>query len=288
MLRILRLTAVFAVVAAIVFAPAVSSAGRLWDCLFGPTPPSITTYSPPFLPAQVVPAAPAPAVVAPSYCAPCCEPSCPPAIDTACAPCVPQTYYMPTVVYRALYPATWTTYRPWRSWRVVSGYPATTYRPFQGTYETRLVPYSTYRAVFVPQATYYLSPVPCVSYPPCTDGVLYGAPASGCASCSSAAPATASAPPSATESPAASQTPPKTFRQESEKPAVEGPDLKPIPQTEHQLNSSPVPLLPDPNNRTAAMPLRKIESRGQEQGRILRTVSYLPQSDDEGWRPARQ
>lgn len=287
---LLRLTAIFLALAAIAFTPAESSAGRLWDCLFGPTPPSITTYSPPFLPVQAPPVVATPAVVAPAYCAPACTPLCPP-LDTACTactPCVPQTSYMPTVVYRALYPtAEITAYRPWRAWCAVPGYPITSYRPSQGTYETRLVLYSTYRAVSIPQAAYYLSPAPCVSCFPSAGEVIYSAPTSGCAPCETTAPAATNTPALPSEpSPSAPQTTPKTF-QESNKPQATEQDLKPIPETKSQINSLPAPVLPDPNNRTAALPLRKIEGRVSERTTVVQPASYSSMPEDESWRPAR-
>ena len=113
--------------------PAESRACQIWDCLFGCSSPSQSTY-------------------APAYVAPCST------------PCAPQTcQYMPGVVYRAMYqPA---AYNSW------AGSTVTTYRPFLGTYQTRLVPYTTYRPMYVPTISYQRSYSPCVSCGPVGYGV---------------------------------------------------------------------------------------------------------------------
>lgn len=126
----------------------------------------------------------------------------------------------------------------------------TTYRPFLGTYQTRLVPYTTYKPLYVPTVTYqscYPScysacPSPCAS---CPSYSSCGVSGSGCSSCA--------APAQAIQQVAPQQIAPRTYR-ESQKPAVNE-DIKPIPSTDARLNSTPAPTLPDPNNRTAARPV---------------------------------
>ncbi len=71
---------------------------------------------------------------------------------------------------------------------------------------------------------------------------------------------------------------PKTFEQGSEAEATR--TLKPIPKTDTQLNSLPVPKLFDPNSRTTAKPIRQASN--------IRLISMPPQPaavvDDGGWR----
>jgi len=219
--------------------PAVSSAGCFLDCLFGSSPCSQTTYAPSF---------------APSY-----------AVST-CNSCVPQTcQYTPQVVYRPI-PI---TYRPVSTCAPCTGYVATTYRPLLGwPYQTRLVPYTTYRPACGP-TVYYPSCAPCGGCSPCASGscgsISYGATTSDCTSCGVPA----------ASAPAPSAASPKTFQENVKKPATNE-DLKPIPQTDAQPNSMPMPLLPDPRDRTASR---------------IRTASWpspdVSARNDGGWRPSR-
>ncbi|MBN1396112.1 MAG: hypothetical protein JW959_13905 [Pirellulales bacterium] len=231
--------------AALLALPAESQAGRVWDCLFGNAPPSLTAYSPVFVPSSATP----------SYSS--CESSCDPCAPIG-SPCVvPQTcQYLPTVVYRPAYhPAAHGSYG-------VST--VTTYRPFLGAYQTRLAPYTTYRPLYVPTVYYqnYCAPSYC---DPCAScgSAAGGAVGSSCPSCVPAAQA-------------APQTAPQTYKDEVKKPAVDRP-LDPIPQSEGQLNSTPSPQLPDPNNRTAA--------------RYPTTSHVAPapsERNDGGWYPVKQ
>lgn len=219
--------------------PAEAQAGQVWDCLFGCAPAPQTTYAPAFVPT----------CVAPAY-TPCVS---------SCSPCVTQScQYMPTTVYSPVYQAA----------------TVTTYRPFLGTYQTRLVPYTTYRPVYVPTVTYQSCYPSCVSAcpSPCATCPSYsscGVSASGCSSCAAPAQVTL---------PTAPQAAPRTYR-ESEKPAVNG-NLKPIPQTDAQLNSTPAPSLPDPNNRTAARPVIRQAYHVQA---VSRSTSTASGRNDSGW-----
>ena len=209
--------------------------------------------------------------------------------------CVTQTCgYMPTAVYRALYqPRVVTAYRPVYqpavAYSAYSNYAVTTYRPWYSgwSYRARLVPYTTYQPVYraAPVVAYTgcspcVSSNPCNSYSPCAGGacgtVTYGAPASGCSSC--AAPAT-----SITPAPQ-NAAPPKTFQEQEkvQKPTTET-ELKPIPQSEMQLNSTPAPLLPDPRDRTASRTVHS-SARITLVGNPVETPTI--QSND-GWQPAR-
>lgn len=130
------------VVTVVLAMPAQSGAAGFFECLFGPSAPSCTTYAPPFSPEYAAPAA-VPACAPP--CAPTCAPACAP-----CGSCAPQTcQYMPGVVYRALYaPTAVAACRPvcgacgggcaTCAVPVRAAYPVTSYRPLLGTYETRL------------------------------------------------------------------------------------------------------------------------------------------------------
>ncbi len=203
---------------------------------------------------------------------------------------VPQTTYMPSVVYRAMYqPAPVAVYQP------VTSYSVTTYRPFFGgwTTQSRTVPYAVYRPVYTaaPVVT-YMGYNACSTCNTCTSGcgcgtVTYGAPASGCSSCAAtAAPATTSVAPytngngeAATSAPPAPQ---KTFQEKVEKPAT-APDLKPIPQTDVHQNSMPAPALPDPKDRTVARPIYSASRIDLISTSAASTVS----EDNDGWQPAR-
>jgi hypothetical protein len=224
---------------------------------------------------------------------------------------------MPTVVYRALYqPAAGCStcaggyaapYAASYAAPYTASYAVTTYRPFLGTYQTRLVPYTTYRPLYTPAVSYgYVGYSPCTSCAPyagcssCSGGcgtVMYGAPVSGCSSCSSGgcgavmygAPASGCSscgvPAASAAAPeAAPQATPPTFQKEVGKPA-NGSDLKPIPQQgEVQPNSLPAPAapaLPDPNNRRVA---------SAASGQVRPAAWNAPAAaadDDDGWRPAR-
>jgi hypothetical protein len=215
----------------------------------------------------------------------------------------PNTQYMPTVVYRALYqPAVTTAYRPVIGYNTYRGYPVTTYRPWLGwNYPARLVPYTTYQPVYssaVPVVSYmgynsYPSYSACDSCSPCGGSacssgscgtVTYGAPASSCSSC--AAPATTVTPAPYTgngeTAPSLNSAPQKTFEEKTQKPVAE-PDLKPIPQTDGKLNSMPTPSLPDPSNRTAS---RSDYSAARVQ-LTSATIEVAPVLGNDGWQPAK-
>lgn len=289
--RTIRLAALSCVLILAAAWPATSQGGcRLWDCLFGASAPSNTTYAPPFVPAA-----------APTYVAPSCSP-CETVVVPSCTPCVPQTcQYMPAAAYRPVFaPAVVTAYRP-----VVAAYPLTTYRPFLGTYQTRLVPYTTYRpydAYYAPAIVY--SPVvsACGGCNPCNAcgaSASYSAPvlSSGCSSCGSPAPVAASSPsPSSSPSADGSGAKPQTF--EAEKPAAPAtpaPPLKPIPQQENASPSSlPQPILPDPSDRTASrsgtVPIFVSAKMGLSPfARDSRAVEQrAPVRDDGGWQAVEQ
>ena len=187
---------------------------------------------------------------------------------------------MPSVIYRALYarPAcnTCNTSTAYAS--------VTTYRPFLGTYQTRLVPYTTYRPIYVPAISYqscYL-PSPCASCGPVSCGSSCsscvspscsscGVSSSGCSSCSAGVQA------------APQSSPPQTFQQKTEKPAAKD-NLQPIPQTDTQLNSMPAPKLPDPNDRTASRPATR------QAARVIPVAYSVPapaDRNDGGWHEVR-
>jgi len=206
---------------------------------------------------------------------------------------VPQTTYMPTVVYRALYqPAPVTVYQP------ATSYSVTTYRPFFGgwTTQSRAVPYAVYSPVYAatPVVT-YMGGSSCSACSTCSSGcgcstVTYGAPTTGCSSCAAAAaPATTSVAPytngngGAETTTAAPPAPQKTFQEKVEKPATT-PDLKPIPQTDIHQNSMPAPVLPDPKDRTAARPVYSASRISVIPTAAISTATV----DNDGWQPARE
>jgi hypothetical protein len=241
-----------------------------------------------------------------------CASSAPIAYSTSYAPAYttpytvgyvgPNTQYMPSVVYRALYqPAVTTAYRPVIGYNAYSGYAVTTYRPlFRWNYPARLVPYTTYQPVYsaaVPVVSYmgynsYPSYGACDSCSPCggspcssgsCGAVTYGAPASSCSSCAPAATAT-SAPYTGNGeiAPSLNSAPQKTFEEKTQKPVAE-PDLKPIPQTDGRLNSMPTPSLPDPSNRTAA----RSEYTTRRVQLTSAAIKASPVLDNNGWQPAK-
>jgi len=291
-LPIRKMTVAIAVMASMLSMPAESRAGRIWDCLFGSTPPSQTTYAPAYVPAYAAPTCP-PVVSMP--CQPCAQ-SCQPV--SSCQSC----QYASQVSYSAYYaPAPVAVYQPMTvGYAPYVGY--TTYRPLFGWNYPRLVPYTTYHSVYAPVVS-YMSYSPCVSCSPCNScsscggcgPAYYGAPSSGCSSCGETA-ANNSTPyygsgsdVSVTGSTSSTESAPKTFKdtQENvEKPATD-PNLKPIPQPDTQLNSMPAPSLPDPNNRrTASLPTVRQAARVQ-------TTSYSAPSDpprartNDDWQPSK-
>lgn len=263
--RPLTLTVFYLLAAMLPAFPDDARAGRIWDCLFGNAPPPQTTYAPAFVPTSAAPACT-------PICAPMCQPVCTPCgVPQSCQP-VSATVYSP-VIRTAYSPVYRAAFNP-----VYPAVAVTTYRPFLGTYQTRLVPYTNYRPIYVPAVSYqsgYLPacPSPCgVSRPSYSS---YGVVESGCSSCAPA-PAMQQAP--AAAQPSAPQTEPKTFR-ESERPASND-DLRPIP-VETQFNSTPAPpLLPDPNNRTAARPVILPASHTRP---IARPAPTAPERNDGGW-----
>lgn len=218
----------------------------------------------------------------------------------------PNTQYMPTVVYRALYqPAVQTAYRPVIAYGGYSGYAVTTYRPRYGwTYPARLVPYTTYSPVYsaaMPVVS-YMGCSTCPSYSPCGDAcggscgaVSYATPAPSCSSCAASTTVTPTPYLSNGETaPSLNSTPPsvpqKTFEDKVQRPVTEPetkpipqPEAKPIPQTDGKLNSMPTPSLPDPSNRTAA----RLEYTTGRVQLTSATVEASPVLDNDGWQPAR-
>ena len=243
----------------------------------------------------------------------CCHRcAAPVAVAPACGTCATQTCgYMPSVVYRAMYqPAVVPVYQPVAGCSTCSGYTsyyaATTYRPaYPWTYQARLVPYATYQPVY--------TAMPVVAYSPCTTcgtcsscgscstgGCNTCATSSPCESCSScgsgscgaatyvtptATPSCPSCAASTTVSPApysgSSEAAPRTFQ--SERPATGGPELKPTPQPDAKYNSMPVPLLPDPQDRTAS---RSMGASAQVR-LVASPVQASPAHDSDGWQAAR-
>lgn len=250
--------------AVLLAAPAESNACRCLDGLFGLSPTGQTTYRPLFGAADY---APAPA---------------------ACTSCVGQTcQYVPQTSYRTVYrPVAVTTYRPVTGW---------TYRP-------QLVPYTTYRVIYsnpcVPCAS--CSPCnPCSSCGPCAGGacattIYSGATLPGVSSCPtcvpSAGPATtysnmapsadtsADPAPSATGAGGTAFPEPQTF-QEDNQPQPQK-TLKPIPKVDTKLNSTPVPNLIGPNNRTTLRPIRPASH-------FRMIASPRPAAASGGWRASR-
>ena len=248
--------------------PAESHACRCLDGLFG-CGWGRTTYRAPFY----APAAYGP-VAAPAYSG-CATQSC---------SYVPQTCYR--TVYRCV-PAT--TCRAMTSCDPCTGCPVTTYRPVTTwAYRPQLVPYTTYRVV------YSRAYNPCVSYGvrgtcnPCVGGACgVGATSAGASSCPSCAPAAAPVTTPSSPAPATSQQgstfapQPQAF-QENSQPQPQK-TLKPIPQPETKLNSTPTPNLIDPNNRTTLQPFQ-----ATARYRVVATPRRLPATiSDTGWRASR-
>ncbi len=227
--RKVRGLVVCGVVAMLLATPAKSEACGFLDGLFGWCGTARTTYMAPY-------AAP---VAAPAVCNPC-------AAQTCC--------YMPQTCYRTVYQRVpVTTCQAATYCNFWTGCPVTTYRPVTTwTYRARLVPYTTYRLV-------YSNPcVPCVSYGACDPCAGICTPAttipSACGPAGCGAVSTPVVPysgPSGSTTAPSGSTVPKTY-QENSQPA-EGGGLKPIPST--NLNSTPVPKLIDPDNRTASRQL---------------------------------
>jgi hypothetical protein len=172
---------------------AASEACPLFDCLFGwcKCGPARTTYTPPYTPV--------------------------PAAAPACAPCVPQTVqYVPQTCYRTVYrPVPVTCCQPITGCDPCSGCPVTTYRPVTSwSYQACLMPYTTYRAVYSNPCVSSCAPCAPACAPtgcgPCGGTIGYGAPASGCVSCTNGATVpTYTAPPRSTVVPGTSGgTPP--------------------------------------------------------------------------------
>jgi hypothetical protein len=264
--------------AAMLTMPAESRAGRIWDCLFGPTPASQTTYAPAYI---------APPVVTMPYqpCAQSCQP-----VVSSCQSCqyVPQTTY--TANYSAYYPPApvyQVGYTPY------VGY--TTYRPLLPWNYPRLVPYTTYRPVYSP-VLYYQSYSPCSGCSPCNScnscGGNYGTTTSGCSSCGETASNTPasyygeSSDTTVTGNGSPTEAAPKTYKDTVEKPATP-PDPKPTAQPETQMNSMPTPSLPDPNNnRTASMPTLRQSSGVKTASYVAPKTAPRPRTNDD-WQPSK-
>lgn len=286
------LTLAFVVAAVVLTMPVQSQGCAFWDCMFGASPSSQTTYAPAYAPAPVYSA---PAVYAPATCQPTCQPVAAP----SCSPC--ETYAAPqSCNYATYYPSSYApvavaAYRP-----VTGVYPLTTYRPFLGTYQTRLVPYTTYRPYYAPAVVY--APVagcaPCGGYSSCGScnsggcGVTYSAPASGCSSCSAgtvvqSSPATESYSRPNTSAPATFEqsnrpaTQPVPIPEKTNKPASQD-SLKPI-QSETTPSSTPSPVLNDPNDRTAARPTYT----ATQVHTVAHPVPHVPVQDDGRWQSSK-
>jgi len=296
-----RAVATLTLTAAMLSMPAPCSAGRILDCLFGTPAPS------------VAPAFIAPPCVTPGY-APAAAPGC---VPQTCgyAPVVAT----PVVAYRPFVQRV--GYAPVAAYSPYAG-AMTAYRPMFGLgYQTRLMPYTTYRMAYTPAVPYvsYYSPYasnyspyatyyspsascasPCSSCPSaCESGgygtVYYGAPASGCASCaasstSNMAPYTViEAAPAASGGTPSSAAAPKTYQEnkpvtEPELKPIPQPELKAAPQPETKPSSTSAPQLIDPENRTAAVPIRqaaRVELIG------LPTQSS-PARENAGWRASKE
>ena len=246
--------------------PAESRACRCLDSLFG-CGAARTTYRAPFF--------------APAY-APVAAPAC-----TSCAP--RSCSYVPQTCYRTVYrrvPVT--TCRATTCCDPCTGCPVTTYRPVT-TWASRpqLVPYTTYRVV------YSRAYSPCVGYGlcgtrggPCVGGACgVGAMSPGTSGCSSCAPAPVTIPsspaPATSQQGSAIAPQPQTFRENSQ-PQPQG-TLKPIPQPETKLNSTPTPNLIDPNNRTTLQPFQ-----ATARYRVVATPRRMPATTtNTGWRASR-
>jgi hypothetical protein len=216
----------------------------------------------------------------------------------------PATYaYMPTSVYRAVYrPAVVTAYQPAYQPAVAyttayTGYAYTTYRPWLGWgYRTRIVPYTAYSPVYSalpvvasPTCSTCASYSPCDSCSPCAGGscgmATYSQPTSGCSSCSAQATYVAPVPNNNEPAPATNAAPQDTF-QKSSKPVVEPEnktDLKPIPQTETRSSSTPLPLLPNPKDRTA----ERASYTTARTVSVALPIATVPALSNDGWQPAR-
>ena len=215
-----------------------------------------------------------------------------PFVAPSCAPvCAPRTCsYVPQTCYRTVYrrvPVT--TCRPFTSCDPCTGCPVTAFRPVT-TFASRpvLVPYTTYRVVYSQACSPCAPRGPRAPYGPCVGGACGPAPLSGTSSCPSCAPTAGPATNGAVPAPSAGQpgsplTPgPQTFL-ENGQPELRK-TLKPIPETDTKLNSTPAPNLIDPNSRTT---LRPIQSAPRYHFAAT-TVERLPSTaNDTGWRPAR-
>jgi|GEM_PF-3492112 len=208
---------------------------------------------------------------------------------------VPQTCYRP--VYRAV-PTT--TLQAVTSCDPCSGCPVTCYRPVTSYSRcVQYVPYTTYRAVWSNPCSTSACAVGCSpsasACDPCGSacGVSGLTTSSGCTSCSNgittttpSTSAAATAPtytPQTTTSPAPATAPstvaPKTFQSTpQQQPST---SLKPIPETKIQNNSTNMPQLIDPDDRSAAKPI--------QQANYYQTVSQtvVKELDNSGWRNAR-
>jgi len=291
--------------AAMLSMPAPCNAGRILDCLFGTPAPA------------VAPAYMAPPCVTPGYAPGCVPQTCGYAPVVAYRPFVQRVGYAPVAAYSP-YAGAMTAYRPMFGLGYESRLvPYTTYRmaytpavPYGSYYTPYRSYYTPYRSYYTPYGSNY-SPyasnygpsascaTPCSSCPSaCESGgygtAYYGAPASGCVSCAAsstsnmapytvieAAPATSGGTPS-------SAAAPKTYQEN--KPVAE-PELKPIPQPELKAapqpqtkpSSTSAPQLIDPENRTAAAPIRqaaRVELIG------LPTQSS-PARENAGWRASK-
>jgi hypothetical protein len=218
---------------------------------------ALTTYRAPYVPSTYAPAYnPASSARAPQACR-----------------YVPQTCYR--TVYRRV-PVT--SYRAVTGCDSRTGCPVTSYYPVTTwARQARLVPYTTYRMVYSPVRNPCLSSLP-TACSPC------GVAVSGClpGACGMAtSPATPyygpSSPPAAATP---NSSPPQPTFEEETNSSTE--TLKPIPSTE--LNSTPVPVLIDPYNRTTSR-----QGRGASYFHLIASPAkpaavYPAPIDDGGWR----
>jgi len=247
---------------------------RLFGC--GSSAPTYPTYAPTY---------------APAYSAPACGPTCAPA--GGCATCVPQTTYRPVVQSIPV-----TRYVPATSCDPCTGCARTTYRPITTvTRQVRMVPYTTYRRAYMPN---YGACATCPSYGSCVGGACstgacstggcYGGscaatytPTSGCTSCG---PSTSLADPYTGSSDTGNDSErPSTFENNDGGATEQG--LKPIPDVDAQLNSTPAaPRLIDPDNRTTARPIRHV-AHIQLVNSPIQPAPAEPARSASGWRASR-
>jgi len=242
--KVRGIVVVCGIAALLLAVPAQSQGGPLLDWLFGPR---------------------CDWVVARAACAtPYVADACAPAYTSLCAPCAPQTCsYVPQTCYRTVFrPVPVVTCRVVTRWPLLSPYPVTYFRPVRRWLpQAHLVPYTTHRLVYSDPC------IPCVTYrpsvvcDPCAWGVCGPAacpttsicPPGTCGAGTGSAVPYSPAPTSATVPALNAEPAPKTFQQES-KPRVKS--LEPIPNANTKSDSSAVPKLIDPDNRTTSLPVR--------------------------------